>query len=90
MNPTCKTALLAAMGAALAATPALARQGLDDPAGHVRQENRQPDRAIELRTAPGADRATASAKDVRQARGADDAPGHMRGHGADEPNKPHN
>ncbi len=61
------------------ATPVLARQGADDPAGHVRQEDRRADRTTEVRQA---DRSTESrsANDVRR----EDRAAEAR-HGADDP-----
>jgi hypothetical protein len=88
-----KSILLVGVAAMLATSvsPAFARQGADDPAGHVRREDRQADRATEVRSSSVADRSTSAreteAKDVRRARGADDAPGHVRG--ADDV-QPHN
>jgi hypothetical protein len=96
-NRIIKSAILAGTAAVAAMTisPAFARQGADDPAGHVRQARgaddavghvRQEDRAATASTS----RADNAAADIRQARGADDAPGDVRrGRGRDDP-RPHN
>lgn len=69
MNKLLVTILLA-IGVSAITTPAMARGGADDPAGHVRQGR-------------GADD---PAGHVRQGRGADDPAGHIRqGRGADDP-----
>ena len=69
------------LGAFAIAPNAFARQGADDPAGHVRQESRQADRATEVRRE---DRRADRANEVRH--GADDPAGHVRGeHGSDDP-----
>lgn len=71
MRNSLKISLLAvAATATLAATPGFARQGADDPAGHVRQGRGADDAAGDVRRGRGADDA---AGDVRQSRGADDA-----------------
>lgn len=58
-----------------AAAPAFAKQGADDPAGHVRKGRGADD-------APGDDK---GGKKGGKGRGADDAPGHVRqGRGADD------
>ena len=88
-----KLALLATSVSALAVTPTLARQGADDPAGHVRQARGADDRVPEVRMASRTDD---RAVEVRQARGADDPANHDanddrggRGRGADD-RTPHN
>ena len=55
--------LLFAVGISAVTQPAMARQGADDPAGHVRQARGLDD----------------PAGHVRQARGLDDPAGHVRG-----------
>lgn len=88
-----KTIKVAGLGLAAAsvfafAPAAFARHGADDPAGHVRQEDRradrQNDRAAEKATDVRREDRAAEARhgaddkpgDVRHGRGADDAPGH--------------
>ncbi len=92
-TPTLKTAILASATAlaALTISPAFARQGADDPAGHVRQARGADDAIGHVRQEDrSASRSANSATDVRQSRGADDAPGHIRqGRGRDDP-QPHN
>jgi hypothetical protein len=88
--------LLVLSAVALTATsfaPAVARQGADDPVGHVRREDRQADRSTEIRSSV-ADRSTMTREvernDVRDVRGADDAPGHDRGGNGADDRAPHN
>jgi hypothetical protein len=73
MKNLLKLALLATSVSALAVTPTLARQGADDPAGHVRQCRGCDDPAGHVRQARGADDRVV---EVRQARGADDPANH--------------
>lgn len=56
-------AMLVSVGVMMATAPAMARQGADDPAGHVRQGR-------------GADD---PAGHIRQCRGCDDPAGHISG-----------
>ena len=68
--------------AAFAIAPnAFARQGADDPAGHVRQESRQADRATEVRQE---DRRADRATEVRQEDRRADRANEVR-HGSDDP-----
>ena len=79
--------LSAAIAATLAIPAAQARQGADDPAGHVRQCRGCDDASrttADTRRGRGADDSTA---DSRRGRGADDPAGDDRGrggHGADD------
>ncbi len=66
MKNLLKTALLATSLSALLISPVMARRGADDPVGHVRQEDRQADRATEVRSSEVADRPSASRADVRR------------------------
>ena len=73
-----KSLILVAIAATAATTPAFARRGADDPAGHIRQGRGADDVVPEVRQARGADDKTT---EVRQSRGADDAAGDDRGRG---------
>ena len=89
MTKTFKAGLVTsiALGAIAFATPSVARQGADDPAGHIRQCRGCDDPAGHVRQARGADdsaamrRADDKATDMRQNRGNDDPPGDDRGRG---------
>ncbi len=64
-------------------TPAFARQGADDPAGHVRQEDRRADRQEDRRVDRQADRQADRRADRQADRRADRAAEPR--HGADDP-----
>jgi hypothetical protein len=84
MTKSMKLAGVALAVLTVASAPnAFARQGADDPVGHVRQEDRQADRAATPRSA-GDVRQEDRATQARQ--GADDPAGHIRrSRGADDP-----
>ena len=66
MNTKTLIALSAVAIAATSFTPAFARQGADDPVGHVRREDRQADRSTEVRSS-SVDR-TSAAREVNDVR----------------------
>jgi hypothetical protein len=88
-------AMLLAIGVSTISTPAMARRGADDPAGHVRQARGLDDPAGHVRQARGLDDPAGHVRqarglddpagDVRQCRGCDDPAGHVRGGGNEHP-----
>ncbi len=93
MKSITKISLIAIGVAAFSVSPAVARQGADDPAGHVRQGRGLDDAAGNARRADdpaghvrGADdRAASRSADAKASsqRGLDDPAGHVR-HGGDD------
>jgi hypothetical protein len=77
-----------ALATATIVSPAMARQGADDPAGHIRQARGLDDPAGQVRQASSAtDRSVSRSTDVRSTarQGADDPAGHIRrARGADD------
>jgi hypothetical protein len=97
MKSITKISLIALSAAAFSVSPAVARQGADDPAGHVRQCRGCDDPVGHVRGADDPaghvsgvdDRAASRSVDAKASsqRGLDDPAGHVR-HGGDDP-RPH-
>ncbi|MEA2154188.1 MAG: hypothetical protein QOE11_328 [Solirubrobacteraceae bacterium] len=83
---TIKKIVLTATAVATLAAPGIAqaRQGADDPVGHVRHNGADDVRGAHHVSAKAKHRHARHAR--RHVRGADDAPGHVRGGADDGPN----